>query len=513
MDKFKKTALIGYTGFVGSNLYLDYHFDDVYNSKNINDIIGKEYDCIVCAGISAKKWYANLHSVEDFEQINSLLDILKKTKTKKFILISTIDIYDNVNAELDEDYVPDITYTNHAYGKNRLIAEKFVMNQYQDYIIIRLPGLFGFGLQKNIIFDYLNNNLKEVNVDSIFQWYDISDLYNDINKIINMDIKIINLFTQPIKNDLLLNLFVKYNNNLTINKIFGKPICYDMLTKYSTSGYWNKNVNMLDKIENYIDIMKNNKLIIGNLSWKHNNNFEMYHILKNYGIDSLEISPFKFFGLSANDINLNDIDLNNIDIYSFQAILYPHNGNIFGSENEKNDVKNYLFKIIDIASKSNAKILVFGSPKNRKKNELSYCEAFNIAIPFFKEIGDYAHSKNIILCIEPNAKSYNCDFITNSNEGRELVLKVNSNGFKLHLDVGCMFLENENILDCIKTNLDILKHIHFSAPGLKSLICNDHIKYNELYREIIKIYNGKIAIEMLNCDDREIISSIKKCLI
>ena len=96
MDKFNKTALIGYTGFVGSNLHLDYEFADVYNSKNINDIIDKEYDCIICAGITAQKWYANLHPNEDLEQINSLLNILKSVKTNLFILISTIDIY-NIN--------------------------------------------------------------------------------------------------------------------------------------------------------------------------------------------------------------------------------------------------------------------------------------------------------------------------------------------------------------------------------------------------------------------------------
>ena len=33
-----KKALIGYTGFVGSNLQTQIKFDDFYNSKNIQDI-------------------------------------------------------------------------------------------------------------------------------------------------------------------------------------------------------------------------------------------------------------------------------------------------------------------------------------------------------------------------------------------------------------------------------------------------------------------------------------------
>jgi hypothetical protein len=35
------TALIGYTGFIGSNLARQFDFDDFYNSKNIDDIAGK----------------------------------------------------------------------------------------------------------------------------------------------------------------------------------------------------------------------------------------------------------------------------------------------------------------------------------------------------------------------------------------------------------------------------------------------------------------------------------------
>ena len=82
---------------------------------------------------------------------------------------------------------------------------------------MRLPGLFAFGLKKNIIYDYLHGNLKELNMNSSFQWYDISDLYDDINYIIDSNIKIINLFTCPIKNNELFKLFVKYDNDCEFN--------------------------------------------------------------------------------------------------------------------------------------------------------------------------------------------------------------------------------------------------------------------------------------------------------
>jgi hypothetical protein len=45
-------ALIGYTGFVGSNLDDSGQFDDKYNTSNIRDIDGKDYDLVV----SADRW-------------------------------------------------------------------------------------------------------------------------------------------------------------------------------------------------------------------------------------------------------------------------------------------------------------------------------------------------------------------------------------------------------------------------------------------------------------------------
>ena len=41
-----KSALIGYTGFVGSTLLRQRPFDEQYNSKNIREIAGQQFDLI-----------------------------------------------------------------------------------------------------------------------------------------------------------------------------------------------------------------------------------------------------------------------------------------------------------------------------------------------------------------------------------------------------------------------------------------------------------------------------------
>ena len=54
-----------------------------------------------------------------------------------------------------------------------------------------------------------NNNLHDVKLKSQFQWYFMKDLVTDINKIIKQDIRIINLFTEPISTLEIVNLFKK----------------------------------------------------------------------------------------------------------------------------------------------------------------------------------------------------------------------------------------------------------------------------------------------------------------
>ena len=81
-------ALIGYTGFVGSNLAEQAPFEHLYNSKNIEEMNGEHFDTVVCAGVSAVKWLANKEPENDRANIAKLEATLASIKAKKFILIS-----------------------------------------------------------------------------------------------------------------------------------------------------------------------------------------------------------------------------------------------------------------------------------------------------------------------------------------------------------------------------------------------------------------------------------------
>ncbi|ERL99959.1 hypothetical protein Q644_07920 [Brucella intermedia 229E] len=167
------SALIGYTGFVGSNLLRARSFDDLYNSSNIGNIVGKHYDLLVCAGVPAVKWKANKEPDRDREQIAALIDPLSKVTADRFILISTIDVYSNPSKLHDESKDP-FDPEAQPYGKHRLEVEKWATAHFSDTMIVRLPALFGPGLKKNVIFDLLHDNQTDkIDPASSFQWYSL----------------------------------------------------------------------------------------------------------------------------------------------------------------------------------------------------------------------------------------------------------------------------------------------------------------------------------------------------
>lgn len=147
-------SLVGYTGFVGSNLNLSTHFDKVYNTKNIEDSFGTSPELLVYAGVRAEKYLANQFPEKDFSSILKAEEIIQKINPKKLVLISTIDVYHNP-FYVDENTLIDENVLQ-PYGFNRYQLEKWVKQNFSQHLIVRLPGLYGHNLKKNFIYDLIH---------------------------------------------------------------------------------------------------------------------------------------------------------------------------------------------------------------------------------------------------------------------------------------------------------------------------------------------------------------------
>lgn len=191
-------ALIGHTGFVGSTLLRANAYDSLFNSSNIGSIAGQHFDSITCAGVPAVKWLANKEPEQDRQAIARLTGPLETVTADRFILISTVDVYPDPQGANEAD-APDLARSQ-PYGRHRREFEEWVLDRFDNVLIVRLPALFGTGLKKNVIFDLMNGNQTEkINPNGVFQWYPMRRFAADLAQLDASGEPLVNVAVEPIR--------------------------------------------------------------------------------------------------------------------------------------------------------------------------------------------------------------------------------------------------------------------------------------------------------------------------
>lgn len=309
------SMLVGYTGFVGSNIAANHDFTWKINSKNKEEAFGKKPDLLVYAGLRAEKFLANKDPEADMATIMEAMEQIKKIKPKKLVLISTVDVYKNpVNVDEDTEIDTDGLL---PYGANRYKLEQMVRETWEDALIIRLPGLYGKNLKKNFIYDFIhvipamlkaekfqelakrstlvessyrnlgngfykctltekvNPSAKEIYAidelkqefkslefsalnftDSrgVFQFYNLANLWNDIQTALEKDIRLLNIATQPLS---VAEIFERLTERKFSNEILQNPPFYDYRSKYAevfggANGYFADKETVINEIVEFV---------------------------------------------------------------------------------------------------------------------------------------------------------------------------------------------------------------------------------------------------------------------
>lgn len=299
--------LVGYTGFVGSNILRNMEFDAVFNSTNIEEAYGSSPDLLIYSGIRAEKFFADTNPEEDLGNIRKAIEIIKAINPRRLVLISTIDVYGIPN-EVDEDSEINESVLT-PYGANRRLLEKTVQNMYSDALIVRLPALFGHNLKKNFLYDYihfipsllntqkyqelskrddrirkyyqfakdgfyrccaktdedrekLKECLKELEFSalhftdsrSMFQFYNLAYLVKHIQTAFDYKIKVLNLAVEPI---LVSEVYFYLKGEVFVNETGKAPFHYNFKTKYADlfggeNGYIFAKDTVLSDIKNFV---------------------------------------------------------------------------------------------------------------------------------------------------------------------------------------------------------------------------------------------------------------------
>lgn len=249
------------------------------------------------------------------------------------------------------------------------------------------------------------------------------------------------------------------------------------------------------------------KLAISNIAWNIENNSSVYKIMRENNFSGLEIAPTKFFPkdpylTSKEDVMKlkNNIESEKLEVVSMQSILFGKAELVlFENEERRKELLKYLKLGVCFAKKLGIKNIVFGNPKNRISNSKN---DWNIALHFFRELGEFAHQNGVVIGIEANPEIYGGNFITTTEEAINFVLECNSLGVGLNLDLGTMIQNNEGICILDKIEMKKISHIHISEPYLNLISKKNEKLHKNFFRYLKrKNYENYISIEMKFIED------------
>ncbi len=245
------------------------------------------------------------------------------------------------------------------------------------------------------------------------------------------------------------------------------------------------------------------KIAISNIAWEPREDEAVGRILNERGISGIEVAPTKLwpdlaaadeFAIAAYRKFWEDRE---IRIVALQSLLFGRPDlTVFGDRDLRRQTLEYLEHAVRIAAGLGARVLVFGSPKNRRAGHLRHEAALDQAAEFFAKLSAVAHSAGVSIGFEPNPDSYGCDFVQTAAQGRELVRRVSHPGFQLHLDAAIMTMNGEDIETEIENSIRRLVHFHVSEPGL-GVIGEGQVDHARIARSLdVQGYNGWASIEM-----------------
>jgi sugar phosphate isomerase/epimerase len=261
------------------------------------------------------------------------------------------------------------------------------------------------------------------------------------------------------------------------------------------------------------------RLAISNIAWDISEDEEIAKLLQRFGVDAIDVAPGKYFPepAKATDEEIARTKCwwseRGIEITGMQALLFGTAGlNVFGSPEVQQAMLQHLAHVCRIGAGLGATRVVFGSPKNRDRQGLSDDQANEIAIAFFRQLGDIARSNGVMMCLEPNPTCYGANFMTTSTETAWMVEQIGHSAIKMQLDAGALKINGEDPFIVLQTSYHLIGHIHASEPDLLPL-GDGGADHGKIAAAIIQhLPNHVVSVEMLATQNEPHSTSIERAL-
>ena len=249
-------------------------------------------------------------------------------------------------------------------------------------------------------------------------------------------------------------------------------------------------------------------LCVSNIAWSGlgtNQSHQRDELVRN-GISSVELAPALTW-LNPDKVTSKQNGevrefwgSQGIEINALQSLFFGRPDlQLFEDKGNRRAMFEYFAALANSAAEIGASVLVFGSPKNRIKGEMSKAEADLIALDFFGELSEEIDDLDVVIAIEPNPPIYFADYLVSAQEVIDFVKVLNRENIRMNFDLACSFLASEDPSDMLQKASEFVAHIHISEPNLGPIseLRMPHEKFAQAIEQNRKSLQGvTISMEM-----------------
>jgi sugar phosphate isomerase/epimerase len=169
-----------------------------------------------------------------------------------------------------------------------------------------------------------------------------------------------------------------------------------------------------------------------------------------------------------------------------------------GDESVRKATADYLAELARACADLGGDILVFGSPAQRRIPEGTTREqALDWAVDTFRRAAGAIADAGVKLCVEPLSPP-EADFINTAAEGEEIIRRVGSPAFRLHLDVKAMSTEDRPTPEVIRSHHQHMYHFHANDPNRRGpgFGSTDFVPIFQALKDVG--YKGWVSVEVFD---------------
>jgi sugar phosphate isomerase/epimerase len=161
----------------------------------------------------------------------------------------------------------------------------------------------------------------------------------------------------------------------------------------------------------------------------------------------------------------------------------------------------YFVALVDFCADIGGKIIVVGSPKQRNLEAgVTREQGWKFATDCFRDAVNQAALRSITICFEPLAPS-ETNFINTAAQAIDFVRQLNSDHFKIILDVKAMSSENQPIPDIIQQSWPHFAYFHANDKNLKGPGFGE-VDFKPIAEALRKVgYDGFVSVEVFKFEE------------